>query len=341
MAKNDGRTIKIKHFAAVVANVMSEMDISLDRLKDSTKKRTPNGFPEAVAKALNAEKGQSGPATWTNSYVSKCYKMWQGDGSLFPAIEEALHAKQSAGGEHSEQNEQTVNDPKQKAAADYSPHSERDDDKQLHDALQANVSEEIADTPDSELPKQASNQLDRDDPKEWSAHSEQKATETIDVVTDKCSECSEGLQLYESDAVAENNDPSSVTGRQTDNEGPADIPENMKAAIRVLAKEVFQELVGSAPNVHSVPKLDDAMFPPEPQELENTGKGGRRQIREYQKLSATVDSVLFDRFRSECKDRKLSAGRMLDAILWNWYGRPELSYQREDAETRARERPKR
>jgi len=52
-----------------------------------------------------------------------------------------------------------------------------------------------------------------------------------------------------------------------------------------------------------------------------------KQNRDYGKLSLTVDTVLLDLFNREAKTRRISGGRLLDIILWRYYGRPRLSYQ--------------
>lgn len=267
LTNNEGKVATVDAFAAMVANVMKDMNIRLARLKDPGKKRTPNGFPEAMARVLNeVETADAGPAQWSAKSVSKHYKSWQADGSLFPAIERSLS------GECSEQSESEQTPGREDL---HTVHSEQDE------------SENIA-LSDEDLPLDFS----------------------------ECSEPSEQPEL-------------------------SGIPEPMKTAFRAMAKEVFEEMLATAPNVQRVRREMSDDLPPEPEELQDSGKGGRRQTRTYEKLSATVDTELFKRFRAERKERGLSAGRLLDAILWHWYHKPELSYQQPDAVERARDRPKR
>ncbi len=56
---------------------------------------------------------------------------------------------------------------------------------------------------------------------------------------------------------------------------------------------------------------------------------GRRENRTYVKLSGTIDSNLHELFEKERSERGLSVGKLLDAILWDRYGRPKLTYESE------------
>jgi hypothetical protein len=66
-------------------------------------------------------------------------------------------------------------------------------------------------------------------------------------------------------------------------------------------------------------------MPPEPETLRGMGRG-RKESRDYHRLTTAIDKELFKLFSRECKQRKLSTGKLLDAILWNRYGKPKLSY---------------
>lgn len=116
------------------------------------------------------------------------------------------------------------------------------------------------------------------------------------------------------------------------------ITEHLTPVIRQIAMEVCESMPRSIPTVSHANTGD---VPPEPETLKGTTKGGRRETREYEKISATVDRVLYKRFHNEQRERKCSTGRLLDIILWNYYGKPPLSYQLEGAEERALARPKR
>ncbi|MEW6351578.1 MAG: hypothetical protein AB1646_21210 [Thermodesulfobacteriota bacterium] len=114
--------------------------------------------------------------------------------------------------------------------------------------------------------------------------------------------------------------------------------------IRAIAHKVFeqnmetirnmiQEELRSSQHIRSIPSED---MPPEPQYLK--GQKGRREARDWRKLTITVDRVLAKRFQDECTENKLSAGKMMDAILWARYGKPKLSYQ---LDPEGKSRPKR
>ena len=66
----------------------------------------------------------------------------------------------------------------------------------------------------------------------------------------------------------------------------------------------------------------DELPPPPPKE-------GQRYTFNRQKLGGTVDSELYDLFRDECDRRGLTVSRLLDAVLWHYFGKPKLSFQRE------------
>ena len=282
LTDDEGRVATVEAFAEIVVNVLNDMHIPVDQLKDPTKKRTPNGFPEAMARALNhAELTDGGPAEWNAKAVSKRYKAFQADGSLFPAIESALC------GERAEQSEQATE--KQEPSEHPEP---------------------------AEQPETAEPEESIDSTLDLSERAEQ-------------SEHKEGPQSLPDGGVV-------LLPSELDQ-----IAEHVTPIIQRIVQEAFDKMMTTVPNIPTVPNADTSDLPPEPASLKGTEKGGRRQTRQYEKLSCTVDSVLFELFRSECTERKLSAGRMLDALLWNHYGRPELSYQQADAEQRAKDRPKR
>jgi hypothetical protein len=63
--------------------------------------------------------------------------------------------------------------------------------------------------------------------------------------------------------------------------------------------------------------------PPEPERVPGT----RRENREWERVSATVDSNLMKLFNLERKKRRMSTSRLLETILWLHYGKPKLSYE--------------
>jgi hypothetical protein len=66
--------------------------------------------------------------------------------------------------------------------------------------------------------------------------------------------------------------------------------------------------------------------PPESQTIKGSGRG-RKERRDYVKITPTMDRVLFNLFDTEAKKKKLSHGKLLDVILWHWYEKPKLSYE--------------
>ena len=72
--------------------------------------------------------------------------------------------------------------------------------------------------------------------------------------------------------------------------------------------------------------IDTEDAPPEPEVIKGAGKG-RRENRDYVKVSVTIDRVLWDKFTEERDRMKVSSGRLMDIILWRAFGRPPLSYE--------------
>jgi hypothetical protein len=104
----------------------------------------------------------------------------------------------------------------------------------------------------------------------------------------------------------------------------------LKAMIR---EEISRHFVG-ATEFRTEPKPVQDDLPPEPKEIKKEpgtkGKGRSRQNRDYERHTVTVDSSLWRLFEQDMKNRRISsAGRMMDVILWNYYGKPDLSYMTE------------
>jgi hypothetical protein len=117
------------------------------------------------------------------------------------------------------------------------------------------------------------------------------------------------------------------------------ISEHLIPIMRDIAKEVCESMMHHIPNDMHVPGSKEF---PEPTTLKGTERGGRRETRAYEKLSATIDQELYKLFDADRAKRPgYSVGRMLDYILWSHYGKPPLSSQLEGAEDRAKARPKR
>lgn len=101
----------------------------------------------------------------------------------------------------------------------------------------------------------------------------------------------------------------------------------------IIRDQISRQFVGSTGfNSELKPEQDD--LPPEPKEIKKKpgtkGKGRSRQNRDYVRHTVTVDSSLWRLFEQDMKSRRVSsASRMMDVILWNYYGRPTLSYMTE------------
>jgi hypothetical protein len=105
------------------------------------------------------------------------------------------------------------------------------------------------------------------------------------------------------------------------------LPKGLEERMRAIAREVFTEMIADIQgsiDVAYVP-VEGEEIPPEPQVITGHGKG-RKEDREYERLTISLDKVLFGKFKKEMKSRNLSAGKLMDVILWNRYGKPKLSY---------------
>ena len=106
------------------------------------------------------------------------------------------------------------------------------------------------------------------------------------------------------------------------------IDEEMEKRIRIIAKEVFREMI-DAYDVKTLMPADEDM-PPEPSTITGEGRG-RKENRQYERITVTIDEKLADLFKQEMKARNLSAGRLMDVILWNRYNKPLLTYQKQNS----------
>ena len=94
-----------------------------------------------------------------------------------------------------------------------------------------------------------------------------------------------------------------------------------------LMNEVLDERLSDLKE--SVQIIQNKMeMPPESKTIKGSGRG-RKERRDYVKITPTMDRVLFNLFDAEAKKQKLSHGKLLDIILWHWYEKPKLSYEPE------------
>jgi hypothetical protein len=115
------------------------------------------------------------------------------------------------------------------------------------------------------------------------------------------------------------------------------IEETLASQVRqVVQEEISRHVVGGT-GFRNEPKQEDDDLPPEPKEIKKKpgtkAKGRSRQNRDYVRHTVTVDSTLWRLFEKDMKRRRVSsASRMMDVILWNYYGKPALSYMTESQE---------
>jgi hypothetical protein len=57
------------------------------------------------------------------------------------------------------------------------------------------------------------------------------------------------------------------------------------------------------------------------------GAIGRKQDRDFHKVTVTVDKELWKLFQREQKRLGASASRTMDTILWRHFGKPRLSFE--------------
>ena len=108
----------------------------------------------------------------------------------------------------------------------------------------------------------------------------------------------------------------------------------MKPVIQRVAQEAAMEALQSISGSYgeSVGALDE---PPEPVRIPGT----RRENRDWERVSATIDRNLMEFFKREKKERRLSTSRLLEMIIWLHYNKPRLSYEEGD-QTRAQDNAK-
>ncbi|MFC1834283.1 hypothetical protein ACFL2Q_06055 [Thermodesulfobacteriota bacterium] len=100
-----------------------------------------------------------------------------------------------------------------------------------------------------------------------------------------------------------------------------DVATHFKEIAREVFKEMSQSQAGQiVTNVHRTEE------PPLPE------RTGHRENREYDKLFVTVDRILFKLFKKEARRRGVSNSRLVDIILWNYFGKPTLSFQDDPSE---------
>jgi len=99
---------------------------------------------------------------------------------------------------------------------------------------------------------------------------------------------------------------------------------DLEAFVRKIARETCEEIMRNMTSVQAAA----GDMPPEPAAV--LGVKGRRQDRDYRKITLTIDKSLWDLFEAERKRLSVSAARMMDIVLWRHYGRPRLSFEKDE-----------
>jgi len=98
-----------------------------------------------------------------------------------------------------------------------------------------------------------------------------------------------------------------------------------------VAGKVFEEKIATLQTVQAIGRSESPGYPPAPP-LPETLKGTRRHTIQRVKIAGTVDAALLDLFENERKERGYNTSRMLDVVLWNYFGigkpdKPEMSFE--------------
>jgi len=111
----------------------------------------------------------------------------------------------------------------------------------------------------------------------------------------------------------------------------SDIDKRMRAIAREVTENMLNEMnVRHEQHMMNVSReITGEDLPPEPEYLK--GKKGRRQNRDYERLTVGINKNLARLFKADMAHMKVSsASRMMDIILWRYYGRPELAFKDDD-----------
>lgn len=95
--------------------------------------------------------------------------------------------------------------------------------------------------------------------------------------------------------------------------------------VREIVQEELSHIQDRGMSIHNDMNESFSLCPESPT-IKGEGQG-RRQEREYDRVSITVDKVLWRLFREEQQRLKIPAPRLLDSILWHRYGQPRLSFE--------------
>jgi len=100
--------------------------------------------------------------------------------------------------------------------------------------------------------------------------------------------------------------------------------QNDQIESRVAA--VVDEKLKSAPDTHQ-PEPPNQPEGPQPPPRPLTYRGSRKHVVERAKLQGTCDRSLFELFEKDRRNRGFNISQMLDFILFNFYGKPRMSFE--------------
>ncbi len=105
----------------------------------------------------------------------------------------------------------------------------------------------------------------------------------------------------------------------------ADVGDLARAVLSVLIQErlleaAVKDVLG---NLERTPSAQSHVMPPQPERVAD---------RRWEKLAGTCDCELVKLFHGKRRELRLSVSQMLDYALWNFFGKPRLSFQSKGSE---------
>jgi|GEM_PF-1122934 len=133
-------------------------------------------------------------------------------------------------------------------------------------------------------------------------------------------------EVVSRDTETQREDATPMTGHRVDDES---IIETVTEIARRVAEETTRTILAQTAQTGIV-AWDD--LPPKPGIEIGERKGGklktgRKEKRDYKYMGITIDRVLYEMVNAEADKRGLPVARIVEAAVWNRYGRPRLSYQ--------------
>jgi len=96
--------------------------------------------------------------------------------------------------------------------------------------------------------------------------------------------------------------------------------ERVKEDLRAFVKEQISSTSAKPAFKSQTHELEEPPLP-------TREKGGRKHVVMREKLSGTADKTLMEMFEQERTRRGMTVSRMIDMVLWHYFGRPKLSFE--------------